>query len=586
MSDWFFWDGENRRGPMDRDELDNRIRFHPNPSGIRVWRSGFSDWRTVDEALKPAPKVVLDPSTLDIERRALDNPQYRNVIARHWRGEYPLWLSYWVINLLNNLFAAAIVVVLAQVITVRGSYSPTRVLAFYAAMWSFIIVISVWQMVGTWRSANKRISERAEIGKRAPWAGLAKITICLGWLQLVGLLLRSAVPQISEAASIAFMDDPEVPAYAIRVMNNGSEAEITGGIKFGLTTDFEKILDASSGIRVVHLDSIGGRIGEGQKLNALIRKRGLDTFVDVKCLSACTLAFAGGRERILKRGAKLGFHRGSFAGEDQVDDHGLGIERTIYTAAGIDSAFVDRALATKNSDMWTPSEAQLLSAGVVTRLSNGDEFAVAGYGGNSFSRNDWDKVLLGAAPVYRVLKDRDPKNYDEILDIFSNGAAKGIPQAELTEEARSKLGVIIRRLLPYADDSVVVDFGRLIVDQYQSLQNQDEAACYKFAAGTGDQTIVAMIPAELTDRELALYAQIVSSARTRPTAEVADSIWDKIRANLVSKGYTLNELRSLEGKTATRSEYARYCDLTISLYREIVKLPSKEAASVLRQMFS
>ncbi len=192
--------------------------------------------------------------------------------------------------------------------------------------------------------------------------------VCLGVLQLIGLLVRTAIPQIAEATSIAFMDDPGIPAYSIRVMNNGSEAEIAGGIKFGLSSDFEKVLNASRGVRLVHLDSVGGRIGEGQKLNELIKSRGLDTYVDLKCLSACTLAFVAGRQRILKRGAKLGFHRASFAGEDQVDGS---LERSIYAAAGVSDTFVERAMTTKNAEMWQPSDTDLVSAGVITRGFDG-----------------------------------------------------------------------------------------------------------------------------------------------------------------------------------------------------------------------
>src|SRR5262249_4364914 len=176
----------------------------------------------------------------------------------------------------------------------KNSFNPVAILVCYALIWICVLGFSVWQLVGTWRSANKRIAERSAMGMRAPWAGLAKVAICLGWLQLAVFTVKDAVPQISEATSMAFMNDPQIPAYAIRVMNNGSEAEIGGGIKFGLTSDFEKILTASDRIRIVHLDSVGGRVGEAQKLNALIRRRGLDTYVESKCLSACTLAFVGG----------------------------------------------------------------------------------------------------------------------------------------------------------------------------------------------------------------------------------------------------------------------------------------------------
>src|SRR5207244_2892607 len=110
--------------------------------------------------------------------------------------------------------------------------------------------------------------------------------------------------------------------------------------------------------------------GEGKKLNALIRERKLDTYVEAKCMSACTLAFAAGQQRILRKGAVLGFHRGAFPGS-QPDDTTSGVEREIYGAAGFSKAFIDRALATKNSDMWKPGEAELLSYKVVTKISGG-----------------------------------------------------------------------------------------------------------------------------------------------------------------------------------------------------------------------
>jgi hypothetical protein len=318
MLEWYLWDGESQRGPMDRRELDNRIEYHPNPELIRVWRDGFPGWKTPEEAFDVVRQGTMALSAFEPLLERSQNSKRQNFIAKNWRGDFPLWVSYWMIGLVGNFFAMA-VVALASDFAKGWSYHPFGILAFYFLFWSFIALLSVWQWVGIWRSADRRISERVSIGKKAPWAGLAKIMVCLGVLQLMGLVIRTAIPQLTEATSIAFMDDPDIPPYSIRVMNNGSEAEIAGGIKFGLSTDFEKILNASRGVRVVHLDSVGGRLGEGQKLNALIRSRGLDTYVDVKCLSACTLAFVAGNQRILKQGAKLGFHRGSFAGEDQID---------------------------------------------------------------------------------------------------------------------------------------------------------------------------------------------------------------------------------------------------------------------------
>ena len=48
-------------------------------------------------------------------------------------------------------------------------------------------------------------------------------------------------------------------------MRDNSEIEISGGFKFGLTEDFEKAMREFPGIHVVHLNSVGGRIGEGRE---------------------------------------------------------------------------------------------------------------------------------------------------------------------------------------------------------------------------------------------------------------------------------------------------------------------------------
>ena len=135
-----------------------------------------------------------------------------------------------------------------------------------------------------------------------------------------------------------------------------------------------------------------------------------------------------GKQRILRKGGSLGFHRGAFPGS-QANDLGSGVERDIYSAAGITKAFIDKALATDNSSMWRPTEAELLSAKVVTKVSDGNEFAI---GGVNMSREEWDKSLMKSAPVYAALKQNYPAEYDEIVEIFLTGGARGTPRGELT----------------------------------------------------------------------------------------------------------------------------------------------------------
>ncbi|MCP3398234.1 hypothetical protein [Bradyrhizobium sp. CCGB20] len=580
MGDWYLWDGSENNGPMDWSEVGDRIQRHSNPDLIRVWRDGLVGWKTIAEALAVVGTGSLGAAKLERADEAPQSPVSRNIVAKHWKGEFPLGISYWVVGLGSNILAGVVIGLLGAF--TRGSHNPTRIFVFYVLLWSSIACLCIWQFVGTWRSAQRRKGERAAMGKRAVWAWTAQFMICLGVLNAVVVFVRTAIPQIAEATSIAFMDDPRIPSYSIRLLNNGSEIEISGGIKFGLSTDFEKILNASPGVGTVHLDSIGGRIGEGERLSAIIKSRGLDTYVEANCMSACTLAFVAGRQRVLKKGAQLGFHRAAFAGDDGLDDSA---ERSIYKAAGISSSFIEHALVTRNADMWSPSEAELLSARVVTRISSGDEYAFGGTGGR-FTRDDWDKVLQNSASMYRALKQAYPQTYDEILDIVTQGTSKGIARAELTGQARAKVTEIIGKLLPLADDSVLIDFGKLVIDQYSAVQAQDGAACYRYASGQPDQNLIKLIPARLAEREVELNARIIMSAQKRPDPVSNDRSWEKIRAGLNLRGYTDNDLELLNGKSVGAADYVRYCDVAIALYREITSLPPTEAAGVLREFLS
>ncbi len=152
MTDWYLWDGDSQRGPMDRRELDNRIQYHPNPNVIRLWRDGFLGWKTVEEAFD----VIRAKASSSVGEPALERPprsERQNFIAQNWRGDYPLWVSYWIIGFTGNLFALAIIAVASPF--TKGAFHPSGILTFFLLLWTFLTLFSIWQCVGIWRSADE-----------------------------------------------------------------------------------------------------------------------------------------------------------------------------------------------------------------------------------------------------------------------------------------------------------------------------------------------------------------------------------------------------------------------------------------------
>ena len=116
---------------------------------------------------------------------------------------------------------------------------------------------------------------------------------------------------------------------------------------------------------------VGGRIGEAEKLYSLIRDKQLITYVNFQCLSACAIAFAGGKERYIAKGAVLGFHEPDFPGITQdVLQSSIAEQTQIFRDAGFSADFVLRALRTPNSEMWKPTVDELFKAKVITGVSD------------------------------------------------------------------------------------------------------------------------------------------------------------------------------------------------------------------------
>jgi hypothetical protein len=572
---------------MSRVEVVQFLTNFAGRDGVSVWCPELDDWkpaRQVFDVVAPGPlkePELPPPLPLDPNRRT-------NFLARYWRGEYSLGVSYWCFGLLGNIAVACALVGIAGLFT-GGDYQPQAIFASLASIWLVSSTYVVWQTVGVWRSANRHAVRRRAAGKRAGWAIAAKVAAALGFLSSLSAFVTTGWPQLAEASRMAFLDDPGIPPYSIRVMRDGTEAEISGGFKYGLTKDFAKTLWASHQIKVVHLNSIGGRIGEAIKLNSLLKAQGVDTYVSSGCYSACTIAFAAGQKRILRNGAILGFHAPRFPGLTNDDLQSAALEqKQIFGQAGFDKAFVDEALATPSSDMWKPSAEILSAANVITGLSDGTDFAISGFGPVA-GKDQMAAVLVRRLPVLQSIKDRYPEVYAEIVSNYYGGFVIGKTEAEVTIATRTRFLSLIAKLRPMADDDVLADIGSLYADQIAALGMKSPALCYQYASGvTEKDNFSDQVPAPLLARENEIQKRVVETARTRqgvPAAVVTD-LWKKVGMQLSTKGIGDAQFKLLTSSTIKAARYGEFCSVSVAFYREIARLPQQEAAILMRSILT
>lgn len=82
-----------------------------------------------------------------------------------------------------------------------------------------------------------------------------------------------------------------------------------------------------------------------------------------------------GRTRILKSGAKLGFHAYHFPGVQQAEiQREIEKDKAYFVSRGIRKEFLSKAFATGSSTLWFPTQQELISNGVITHTYDGQQF--------------------------------------------------------------------------------------------------------------------------------------------------------------------------------------------------------------------
>jgi hypothetical protein len=123
---------------------------------------------------EPAPELGLragpvDYPTIDLSGTRIERANY---IARHWRGDLSLAVSYWI----NGWLFGTGYIVGTIIITDHPSPSITYAIGLLIVS-ALGFALQVWQLIGIWRSASKH----TERGGRRIWAFLAQLGVILGW---------------------------------------------------------------------------------------------------------------------------------------------------------------------------------------------------------------------------------------------------------------------------------------------------------------------------------------------------------------------------------------------------------------------
>ena len=397
---------------------------------------------------------------------------HQNLIVRYWKGQLSLPMSYWGIGVLVVLISYGG----AQLVQswIESATSPVQLGIYVLVLYVSIITLVIWQSVGVYRSAGFHPLRGGSEG----WAVTARVMVFIGLVSFSHQMYSIGLPIMSSALQAATGTE-KYPATNFRILNEGADLELFGGLEIGSETLLEEQLQQYPDVKRIHLHSVGGRILAAKRMMKTITKYRLDTYVRTECSSSCTLLFLAGENKLLGDGAKLKFHSPSagWASGHEVQEIADEME-DLYIDKGISKSFVNKVINTPNSTFWAPTNDELVRAKVVDRIVNSNNYAYSGLGLESEITAEGVESGLLTHDYMVAMKEHDPQAYQTALAINLQGMIEGLPLSHITNQFIELLyNDRVPVYLANASNAAIVEYWKAQIVHMEELRKDYPLAC-------------------------------------------------------------------------------------------------------------
>jgi len=507
-------------------------------------------------------------------------------IARHWRGELTLPVSFWVNNVLLSFPVGMSIGALAAWITVKGDYLRGGSIAILVG-WPLLVFFSVWCIVGAWRAATAH----ADSGGSSFWATVAKLALFLSGLSTGASTLWDFVPNVGSYLRMARGIDP-IGNVQATLSADGRRLRLEGPLGMGDSARVRALAAKATGLRIVELDSPGGRLKEGEQIAQLVRGAAWQTRTTGACESACTLIHMAGQRRQLLPGAKLGFHRASSGSLNPVLDNLANRELTrIYREAGLPENFIERTLATPASRIWHPSRDELVSAGLV---SVGERPLDIELPDSAKAPASEYADAMTASDTWLAVEKRFPGAMQAAAKRMAEARAAGLAGDEVQVQGQQVIERHLPALLAAAGPELRESYLALLAAQMGSVRGGGSSAAPAGGAASAPSACIGVLAidagarhalsAELVQREA---AWLIAAATAEPTREIGGRAGSAVEQEVLRRrlGERSPALLAQAWQPGALQRPARDCDKTLELMRAVAALPAAERRLATRMMF-
>jgi hypothetical protein len=490
--------------------------------------------------------------------------------SRHWHGELSLPVSFWINLILLPLPVGFALGGLTTWVSLLGEQMRSGSVA-WLIFWPIALAIDIWCLVGTWRSAVLHV----ERGGTWLWAAAARVVVALGLLGTVASAVFNYLPNISSYVQMARGIDP-IGKLEMTLSPDGRRLRLQGPVGMGDATRLRALLGQSNTLRVVDLESPGGRVREADRIAGLLRAQAPQVRVTGPCESACTLLFMAGSPRRMLPAGRLGFHRASTGSFNPLLDEIVNRELAdIYRKAGLPDELISRALSTPPWRMWYPETNDLTSQGLLSAPTRTLDASLP-----ARERAQLADVVdaLDMHDSWQALDRRFPGTIADAANRLHSARSGGASDDDAQLAAQRVVEPLLPQLLFHAGPEVREQFMLLLTAQLASARAGGTAACQSLL--TGEASIRRAMPPTLGEREA---NWLLDASKEPPRAANARSVssleQEVLRRRLGDRAPAW--LASLWGPQAT----PRDCEKSAALLDEVARLPTAERRLATRLVF-
>jgi len=397
---------------------------------------------------------------------------------------------------------------------------------------------------------------------------------------LAGLLVRNT---FAAAADLP----PDLSHYAVTYDVTHAAIEVAGPFGPGIAEAFRREFEKHPDAKWVHLTSPGGLVVEGRRLRDLIYARQLNTYVRTVCASACTLAFIGGTQRVLRRDAIFGFHQYSKLSYESLRQHVQDEDRSYFAGRGVSPSFLAKMFQAESSSLWTLSADDAVKARLATEATERFEAPPIDALPKAEMR-EVQGVVGHFGRFLAALQTYEPQMYEEFVITLFDATMSGASPKEAQRLGETVSFSLTHRLVATTSDQAAQSMASAFGTVYAELGRIGPQACVEAALGlpSGGDAWDRLSDAAL--RQLIEAAAIVvEDAHERPQQSPSTRDHDRLASEigrLLVGSMSESDIEFLSDTDSYKSDPDRLCRLMAGYMNALAGLPDHRGGALLRAM--